>query len=731
MNSALHLALRGGASLVGLLAAVTPVRADPIFTPIIVGLFASAGITGTVATVGASLISALIVTGVGIGLSMLFAPKPPKPENGTVAVQQPITYRIFGYGTARVPGAVVLKEEANGFLGVVQVLNGHYVHGFEAAYLNDDQVQVNFSGACLSGYVGMGGDGRYEKNRITIDSRQGNVPETPYPIIQSQFGDIWSETARGDGCASIAMLCAAAPSKEFPTTYPNGQPQLSAIVDQYEVFDPRNGQWYFSKNSALCLLHFQCFSEFGSQRDYATAVLPNLASWITAADACDDTMPTKAGGNEPRYQLGGYTTSEQDRNSTLRAMLATCDGFFVEKGDGTVDLKVGVYVPPTVTLTDDDIISFSVQLGVATEDVIDTATAKYTSPSSAYATVETDPVVNTAEFAARPGPPRSSQMDLTWVQSTGQASRLLAREMSRQTEGKRGSIVCKLSALGARTERWIQISSNTIPLIGSLVIENVRSTISIQEHTVTIEFVSSGPQVDVYDPAKQESSPPTVVTRPSSTGLPVPANVQAVPVQVNDSSGNASVYLQVSWDVPIANGNALGGQTYVVQIRTSDIGSGAGAWNQQEFDNPPIIGSRIVVQTQTVPINTQLDVQVCTLGSYSLGTFSNIVQASSQLQAVPPGSVTNVSVSGYSGTTTVSWTNPQSANFASAVVYRGPTGASYAQCAAVSGRIYGGAGADASYSDNPAAGTYVYYVTALSQVGAAATPVGPVRITLT
>ena len=142
-------------------------RADPIITPIIASILTAAARPTTGSVVGISIgvagvLSGLVTTAIGIGLALLFAPRPklPPPENGVFAVQQNLPYRIYVYGRARVAGAIMLKESAASNLCYVAALAGHYVDGFEALYLNDDEVTIASSGQNFAGRVGAGADGR-------------------------------------------------------------------------------------------------------------------------------------------------------------------------------------------------------------------------------------------------------------------------------------------------------------------------------------------------------------------------------------------------------------------------------------------------------------------------------------------------------------------------------------------------------------------------------------------
>ncbi len=733
----------------------------------------------------ASILGAVVTTAVGIGLALLFAPHPklPTPEAGIIAVQQTLPYRIFVYGRSRVAGAVMLKEAVAASIVYVAALAGHFIDGFETLFLNDDEVTVppevvtaggfvvgtyytilvvgttdwiaigassntvgvsfKATGAgsgtgtattpnLIGGYVGAGADGRYGGNTIDVHTRQGLFPETNYPFITTILPSNWDITHRGDGQASLGMSCEGVSAQTFIQTYPYGCPSPSVIMRGYQVYDPRAGAqnpnapstWAWSENAALCTLHFLCFSEFGFRAEYATAILPFIDQWIQAANDCDDQMPLASGGTESRYTMGGWTTTEQSKIATLLAMLQCCDGFLSRRGEGYW-IQIGKYYAPTVTITDADIAGFVIQTDVSSEDKINEATAYWSDPDNGYVTVDTDPIINTADQVARGGAPRKAQLQLPWVHSVGQASRLLVREMYRQEVTVRGTLTLGWSGLNAVYERWIAVNSNSIPRLSGVVIENRKAVFNPKMRTVAIDFILSGPSIDVYNPATQQSSVPFIPQRPYVIGLPVPANVTVVATLTTDTTGVAAVVLDVAWDEPLFNGVPWN-LTYLVQWRLTNGGSGSpGPWTQQSYTSPTIAALRVTVQTGVVPSGTSIDVEVASVGTgATLSTYSAIVTVSTILTSVAPAPPTWVSaVGGTSAVLTV--TAPPSPNVFKIQFYRAITGNPFSSAVGIGFPVATTPNATTTYTDTPAAGTYDYFAQSRTSTLVESAPAGP------
>lgn len=734
--------------LIAALAAVmvaTPAQADPILTPIIASIIAAtalpASITAFGITIGtAALLSGLVTTAVGIGIALLFAPRPklPPPEDGIIAVQQSLPYRNFAYGRARLSGAIMLKESVASTLCYVAALAGHFIDGFEELYLNDDEVTIPLVGQVFVGNVDSGADGRYGGNVLYVETRQGLATETAYSFITTLLPSFWDATHRGDGQASLGMTAVTVSAQNFVTTYPYGAPAPSAILRGYQVFDPRDpaqsptnpSTWVWSQNVALCILHFLCFSQFGFLSNYETAILPFVEQWIQAANDCDELVPLISGA-EPRYRCGGWTTTEQARSATLMAMLQCCDGFISRRGGGYW-LQVGKYYAPTVTLTDDDIVGFIIQTDVSSEDKVNEGIAYWSDPDNGYVTVDTDPVVNEADKIARGGAPRRAQLQLTWVQSVGQASRLLNREMQRQSVPVRGTLTCGWSAANAVYERWIAINSNSIPRLSGVVIENRKAVINARTRTLTIDFILSGPAIDVYNPATQQSSVPFIPQRPFTVGLPIPANVTVVGELISDPTGVSSVVLDVSWDEPFFNGTPWD-LNYTVQWRLTNGGGGVpGAWTQQSFTSPTIGAGRVDVQVGPVPAGTSIDVQVASVGTgATLSTESTLVTVSTVLSGLAPGEPTWVSATGGIGAAVLQVTAPPSANFASVQFYRAHSGDPFSSATPVGSPVAGAPSSTINHTDTVIAGAYSYYAVSLTSTSIASAPAGPENATVT
>lgn len=712
-----------------------PASADPIFTPLFTFLLTTAGVSATAVAFGTttwvSLLSGVASVAFGVGVMMLLTPKPPKPETGQIPIQQPIPARIFAYGRNRIGGATVLAEEVDGTLVRVHTIAGHRILGFVAWYFNDDRITIDGDGHV----VGSGGDRRYwYGGNVRVLWRLGLVPETAYSQIVSIMGGGWTSSHRGDGCASFALLCAAVKAKAFSVIYPYGAPQASAVFDGAPIFDPRDpaqswddpSTWGASgyDNPALVLIHWECFSPFGTGRDYSSAVLPVLDQWIAEADICDEAMPLKAGGTEKRYTCNFWGDTERhDPRAGRQAILQTCDGWMVERGDGTIVLRVGKYRTPTVTLTDDDIAGWAWQSSPPNAERYELMSARYCSPDNGYSTVETDQrALDNGSLAADQR--RVTSLDLAGVQSTGQASRLLKRETLRYAETVRGSLDLRLSALDALYERWIYLDVS-IPRLAGRVIENRRPILSITKGRCRLEYIGSGEGIDDYDPTSDESAPPYVPTRPTISGLPIPVVTTAVAEQVSSGS-TITTTIDVTIEAPTKNGSDRTDLAYAVRWQRS----GSAAWAQSQVDDYTISAHLITLTTDVVATGTSYSVQVAAIApNGTTGPWCDAVTVSTAPSSTAPTSP-GLAVSPGAGVATATIAAPNSANVSAVRLWRAVGGGTFSAASDVAGLKYCTANQTITVADHPAAGSWSYWATAENTYGTASTPTGPVTVTV-
>tara|TARA_R100001369_G_scaffold46449_1_gene72795 strand:+ start:1037 stop:4324 length:3288 start_codon:yes stop_codon:yes gene_type:complete len=206
--------------------------------PTIIGGFqgASGFVQKALIQIGTSLVGGLV--------GQALAPKMDIPSFGT-SLEQGVTvssksptkpYRII-YGSSRVGGTIVYAEttsDTNKFLHMVIVMAGHTIHDMPTIFLNDDAVNLETLSNDSNGiavFTPTSSDQYYQK--LQVKKHFGNNEQLADANLVADVTQ-WTTAHKISGKAYLYLKFT------FDTdVYPNGVPNVSAIVQGKKVFDPR------------------------------------------------------------------------------------------------------------------------------------------------------------------------------------------------------------------------------------------------------------------------------------------------------------------------------------------------------------------------------------------------------------------------------------------------------------------------------------------------------------
>lgn len=652
-------------------------RRDFIFTPLFVSLFTSFGLSAGAAQIAGTVLSAIAVTAISVGIQYLMAPKPPKPEDGRAPMTQAIPPQFFCVGEARLAGAYMLWESKGRGMYSVQAICGHPIDSFRDFYLHDDKVTID----PIDDGVVTPGNGRYgdgSPKRVKLFTRLGATPETPYDEIVAVLGGdgTWTNSHRGDGQASLGMICLAPGAENFPKAFPYGKPSASVVIRGARVWDFRDelqdpedpSTWAWSDNPVLLLAWHECFSAFGTQRDFRTAILPVLDMWQEEADVCDELVPLAIGGTERRYTCGGFDTAEKDPKSTTNAILGAMDGWMCERGDGALLVVAGKFREKYVaTLTDADVLGYGMQYNVLFEEEINRLIPTFTYPATDYSTSDTDYFEDIAA-QQKAGRTLPQQANFPWVQQWRQARRLGKREWQRIQEKKRGQLYVRFSGINGVYAPWVRLQTPLgYPSLNGMLISNRKSVLDVMKGGFEMSFIKMPADIDAWVPATDEGMAPPVPTKPSYDGIPV-AQIDTVAAIASGSS----VILRVGLIDP-----GRDDLTPVIRYRDADIGGGVpGPWVELRFPGAAPDGGVIVLDTNPVPADRDLEVEANYAGANnSLGTaWSATEEVRSTIDATPPVALTTFSASDGTGEFITNFATMTDVHLSTVAIYKAPSG---------------------------------------------------------
>jgi hypothetical protein len=482
--------------------------------------------------------------------------------------------------------------------------------------------------------------------------------------------------------------------------------------------------WTWTRNSAIILAWHLCFNEFGFGLEYQKALLPVIDLWKEEADICDEDVPLAGGGTEKRYQCNGWDTTENGPKSGLNAILATCDGHLVARGDGARILTVGKFRESrTAKLTDADIVGHNVQYGVLFEDECNRLVPKFTYPATNYTSCDTDFFEDTdAQIAA--GRVLTMEGSYEWCHQWRQARRLGKRDWLRQRQEVKGSLDVRLSGINAVYARWVRLETpKRLPKLDGKLVENRRSIVALTKGGFTMDFIEHPEGIDDWNPATEEGQQPPVPPAPNASEIPTPV-INLIQAKAN----GGSVYIRVVIIDP-----EDGSFTPVVRYRVADAdGLGTpGAWVEQQNPSAEPSGGYIDLSTGNVPADKVLDVQVAFIASnrrYSNWSVTETV--TSTADPTPAGPVTGVSVdTTVAGSATFNWTAPNSSNYAGAKVFWN-TVDDFGTSSYFGPPEYGAPSSADATSRSFAAGTYFGWIVSINRSGIEGMPVvtGPFTV---
>lgn len=410
-----------------------------------------ASIAAAVPTFGASLgLSAALLTGISVAAALgssLLAPKPKTPQVSSASAD-----RLFANIDARTPRKIVFGRTAmatdvrdqeytggQDYLHRFVVVASHKVKAINEIWFDDKRVWT------LSG--GVEGDAvGYLTVTSVLEGSAANAIN-----ISSRMGS----TRRYTGCAYVHLRYKlTGNTKKAESPFSQSIPSRVTIRgDGAYVYDPRkdstaggsgshraNDQstWEWSdtgsRNPALQQLWYELGWRINGKLAVGKGVPParlDLASYITAANACDESVALAGGGTEPRYRSDGVFSEGDDpglvRDNFKAAMNAVLDDL-----DGKIRLTVLVndLATPIAAFTADDILD-----GVRWEqtpplqDTFNVIRGGFTDPSdkSLYQLVDYPEVALTSVD----GIERIETVNYPLVQSPSQAQRLSKQRLQR------------------------------------------------------------------------------------------------------------------------------------------------------------------------------------------------------------------------------------------------------------------------------------------------------------
>lgn len=487
----------------------------------------------------------LVTTAMGAAINAL-TPKPSiqaptAAQTGyNVTTTSPVADHQIVYGKTKVAGVRVFDATTGGSnetLHRVLAFTGHEVDSFYQIYLNDEIVTIDGSGNVTS-------PSRYN-GYVTIKEHLGSPDQLADSTLVAAVPE-WTTAHRLRGIAYLYIQL------QFnQDVFPNGVPEVFAVIKGKKVYDPRTDTTAWSDNPALCL------------RDYITSTTYGLGEsadnlddtlFINAANVCDYyNYPTLSGS--VRYTLNGSFTTAAAPHDLMQNLLSAMGGL-VWYAQGKWRIKAAYWTSTVADFTEDDLrSSISVATRHSRRDNFNTINGVWKGEDSNWQPTDFPPVTNSAFLTADNNQELATDLNLSFTSDVNMARRIANIYLERNRQqltvmasfGMRAFQVQVGDNIRLTNRRfgWVNKEFEVVSWTFGLVDNN-----DLQVH-MTLREISESVFDDVSDGAVYERDNTTLPSPFTTT--PVGVSVEAIAQVTNQKVSNiARITVSATSDVFIS-----------------------------------------------------------------------------------------------------------------------------------------------------------------------------------
>ena len=254
------------------------------------------------------------------------------------------------YGKTRIAGGIVFQgtTDNNKYLHTVLAFAGHEIEEFETIYLNDEVLTLSGNNVTAPAkYVG----------KVKIVKKLGTTTQTA--VTSSDLGSVTPPSQWTTDCKLLATAYLYVMLEYDADAFPNGVPEVTAVVKGKKVYDPRTSTTVWSDNPALCLRDYITSGKGGNNTtiyNYGLSEdIENIDDDLVtiAANVCDHlSYPVLSGGT--RFSTNGAFTTNTTPYDALQNLSTAMDGL-LWYAQGEWRMKPAYYTDPVLDLNEDDL----------------------------------------------------------------------------------------------------------------------------------------------------------------------------------------------------------------------------------------------------------------------------------------------------------------------------------------------------------------------------------------
>ena len=365
-------------------------------------------------------------------------------------VRSSVATRKIVYGRAMVSGPLIFSASSgtkNSTLWLVIALAGHEVDAIETVYLNETPLP-SLGDITTGPYAG----------KVRVNAHRGN-PGDPADadLIAANVG--WTAAHKLTGVAYLAIRLTW-----DQDVFPQGIPNIKALVRGRKVFDPRTSTTVWSANAALVARDYHTAS-FGLE---ASASEIDDALVIAAANICDEPVSILQHGSlyeiwENRYTANGVLDTANDLRPNMETLLSAMAGYSVDRA-GQHRIYAAAYTSPAVTLTADDLAGpVKVRPRIARKDLFNAVRGTFIDPAAYWQPTDYPGQSNSVYAANDGGQVIWRDMSLPFTTSSATAQRIAKLMLERSRQGITVEMPCNLNAFKIASIDTVMV---TLPQLG-------------------------------------------------------------------------------------------------------------------------------------------------------------------------------------------------------------------------------------------------------------------------
>ena len=514
----------------------------------------------TQTVIGAFLFKVALTMAITAVSRALFAPKVPTQSpmlrDRTLTVREPLSVRRILYGTVRVGGTIVYIETTgnNKYLHLVVAFAGHEIEEFSTFYLDNRALTLDGNNVTAPSRFA---------DRVWVYPHLGTDSQTADAVLSAASGT-WGSAHRLRGIAYAYI------KMEYnQDAFPNGIPNITALVKGKKVYDPRTGTTAWSNNAALCAADYLTDTRLGLGVPLGEV---NAATLTAAADTCDENVALAAGGSEDRYTCNGAVELDATPREIIEA-LATAKAAPTVYCMGQWYVYAGEWRTPAVAFDENDLRGpLRVSSRQPRRELFNSVKGTYAAPSNDWQLADF-PAVSAASYVTEDGEQLWNEVRLPFTTTPSRAQRIAKIEIMRARRQITVQAPFKLNALRVVPGSVITLNVERLGWVNKTF--EVTDWEFAQDESlalgVNLTLRETDANVYEWDTGDESTALPAQTTNlPDPFTVAAPTGIYAEPGTALTDGGDTIYKVNIGWTPPDDQFVLSGGMIEVQYKRSAD-----------------------------------------------------------------------------------------------------------------------------------------------------------------